>query len=74
MNRNLDRRIETLISIQAQSHKEQINQLLSLYLSPEVKRWQMDSEGLWKRVLLSEANDELIDIQEHLIGESRVRR
>ena len=74
MNRNLDRRIETLISIQSQSHKEQINQLLSLYLSPEVKRWQMDSEGLWKRVLLSEANEELIDIQEHLIGESRARR
>jgi polyphosphate kinase len=74
MNRNLDRRIETLISIQAQSHKEQINQLLSLYLSPEVKRWQMDSEGLWKRVLLSEANEELMDIQEYLIGESRVRR
>jgi len=74
MNRNLDRRIETLISIQAQSHKEQINQLLSLYLSPELKRWEMDSEGLWKRVLLSEANEELIDIQEHLIGESRVRR
>ena len=74
MNRNLDRRIETLISIQAQSHKEQINQLLSLYLSPEVKRWQMDSEGLWRRVLLSEANEELLDIQEHLIGESRARR
>jgi polyphosphate kinase len=74
MNRNLDRRIETLIGIQAQSHKEQINQLLSLYLSPEVKRWQMDSEGLWKRVLLSEANEELMDIQEYLIGESRVRR
>ena len=74
MNRNLDRRIETLISIQAQSHKEQINQLLSLYLSPEVKRWQMDSEGLWKRVLLSEANEALMDIQEQLIGESRVRR
>ena len=74
MNRNLDRRIETLTSIQAQSHKEQINQLLSLYLSPEVKRWQMDSEGLWKRVLLSEANEELMDIQEYLIGESRVRR
>lgn len=74
MSRNLDRRIETLISIQAQSHKEQINQLLSLYLSPELKRWEMDSEGLWKRVLLSEANEELIDIQEHLIGESRVRR
>jgi polyphosphate kinase len=63
-----------LIGIQAQSHKEQINQLLSLYLSPEVKRWQMDSEGLWKRVLLSEANEELMDIQEYLIGESRVRR
>lgn len=74
MHRNLDRRIETLISIQTQSHKEQINQLLNLYLSPDIKRWQMDSEGLWKRVLLSEANDKLIDIQEHLIGESRVRR
>ena len=74
MNRNLDRRIETLISIQTQSHKEQINQLLSLYLSPEIKRWQMDSEGFWKRVLLSGANEELMDIQEHLIGESRVRR
>jgi polyphosphate kinase len=74
MNRNLDRRIETLVNIQTLSHKEQINQLLSLYLSPEVKRWQMDSEGLWKRVLLSEANEALMDIQEHLIGESRARR
>ena len=34
----------------------------------------MDSEGFWKRVLLSGANEELMDIQEHLIGESRVRR
>ena len=74
MHRNLDRRIETLVNIQTQSHKEQINQLLSLYLSREVKRWQMDSEGLWKRVLLSEANEALMDIQEYLIGESRVRR
>ena len=74
MHRNLDRRIETLVNIQTQSHKEQINQLLSLYLSREVKRWQMDSEGLWKRVLLSEANEALMDIQEQLIGESRVRR
>jgi len=74
MHRNLDRRIETLVNIQTLSHKEQINQLLSLYLSPEVKRWQMDSEGLWKRVLLSEANEALMDIQEHLIGESRARR
>ena len=74
MHRNLDRRIETLVNIQTQSHKEQINQLLSLYLSPEIKRWQMDSEGLWKRVLLSEANEALMDIQEQLIGESRVRR
>ena len=74
MHRNLDRRIETLIRIQTQSHKEQINQLLDLYLSPAVKRWQMDREGLWKRVLLSGSNEELMDIQEHLIGESRVRR
>ena len=74
MHRNLDRRIETLVNIQTQSHKEQINQLLSLYLSREVKRWQMDSEGLWKRVLLSEANEALMDIQEYLIGESRARR
>jgi polyphosphate kinase len=74
MNRNLDRRIETLISVEAQDHKEQINQLLNLYLSPEIKRWQMDSEGLWKRVLLSHSNEELIDIQERLIEESRARR
>ena len=74
MHRNLDRRIETLVNIQTQSHKEQINQLLSLYLSRQVKRWQMDSEGLWKRVLLSEANEALMDIQEYLIGESRARR
>ncbi|NBQ66359.1 MAG: RNA degradosome polyphosphate kinase [Actinobacteria bacterium] len=74
MNRNLDRRIETLISVDSNDHKEQLDQMLSLYLSPSIKRWQMDSKGLWHRVQLSPENEELIDIQEHFIRESRARR
>jgi polyphosphate kinase len=74
MARNLDRRIETLIRVENYAHKEQLNQLFELYLSPEIKRWQMDNHGQWRRAVVSENQEALGDIQQLLIAESRAGR
>jgi polyphosphate kinase len=74
MNRNLDRRIETLIRVEDVSHKERINQLLELYNSEDIKRWQMSSNGEWIFIGSLDNGEFLIDIQEKLMEVSRVRR
>jgi polyphosphate kinase len=74
MNRNLDRRIETLIRVDDASHKDRINQLLDLYNSEEIKRWQMNGSGNWRFVGSRENGEFLMDIQEKLMEVSRARR
>jgi polyphosphate kinase len=74
MNRNLDRRIETLIRVEDVSHKDRINQLLELYNSADIKRWQMSSNGEWLFIGSLDNGEFLIDIQEKLMEVSRVRR
>lgn len=67
MNRNLDRRIETLIRVDDAHHKERIADLLDLYSSDEIKRWEMNLAGKWHRVNFSPTGKALIDIQTKLI-------
>ncbi len=73
MNRNLDRRIETLIRVDQTDHKSQLNQLLNLYFSDEIKRWEMNMFGIWQLVNKSTDGRNLMDIQERLIEVSRGR-
>ncbi|MEY3434177.1 MAG: hypothetical protein RL057_557 [Actinomycetota bacterium] len=73
MNRNLDRRIETLIRVDQSDHKSQLNQLLNLYFSDEIKRWEMNMFGIWQLVNKSTDGRNLMDIQERLIEVSRGR-
>ena len=73
MNRNLDRRIETLIRVDEVSHKERINQLLDLYNSDDIKRWQMNNHGEWRYVGSRDTGETLIDIQDRLMEVWRVR-
>ena len=74
MNRNLDRRIETLIRVDDQAHIERINQLLDVYNSSDIKRWQMDNQGNWTHIDVSEQGNALVDIQEQLMEVTRGRR
>ncbi len=73
MNRNLDRRIETLIRVDQTDHKSQLNELLNLYFSDEIKRWEMNMFGIWQLVNKSTDGRNLMDIQERLIEVSRGR-
>ena len=74
MNRNLDRRIETLIRVDDASHKDRINELLDLYNSDDIKRWQMSGQGDWRHVGSRDNGEFLTDIQEKLMEVSRARR
>ncbi|NDI24012.1 MAG: RNA degradosome polyphosphate kinase [Actinobacteria bacterium] len=63
MNRNLDRRIETLLRIDHPKHKSRISELLDLYSRSEIARWEMLEDGSWIR----KNGEEFVDLQEKLI-------
>jgi polyphosphate kinase len=73
MNRNLDRRIETLVRLDQQEHKKTLSHLLDLYGSEQVKRWEMDHTGAWIRIAQAENGEPLIDIQNRMIEVVRER-
>jgi polyphosphate kinase len=73
MNRNLDRRIETLIRVDQLEHKTSLSGLLDLYGNDQIKHWEMDNGGAWKRKTRSENGEPFIDIQERLIEVVRGR-
>jgi polyphosphate kinase len=74
MNRNLDRRIETLIRIDSDYQRARINELLDLYFSEGIKRWEMNMFGVWQRVTYDQSSNQLLDLQEKLMEDSRGRK
>ncbi len=74
MNRNLDRRIETLILIKEESHKIRLEELMTLYFSDSIKRWEMNSSGGWQKHYSEIEGEKLIDIQEKLIEVTHGRK
>ena len=70
MNRNLDRRIETLVRVDRPEHKRRLQELISLYSDSRIKRWEMQNDGEWHRF----NGDESFDLQEHLIKEYRGKK
>jgi len=74
MNRNLDRRIETLILIKEESHKIRLEELMTLYFSDSIKRWEMNSSGGWQKHSSEIEGEKLIDIQEKLIEVTHGRK
>ena len=70
MNRNLDRRIETLVRVDNPEHKSRISELLNLYSLPEIARWEMLEDGSWTR----KSGEEFVDLQEKMIEVARARK
>lgn len=68
MQRNFDRRVETLFPIEDQRIKEDIIEILKLYLTDTSKTWVMGSNGNYTRkeelLMISEEPFEKINIQE----------
>jgi len=50
MPRNLDRRVEALTPVEEQADRERLDEILGVYLSKRVGRWELDARGEWHHV------------------------
>jgi polyphosphate kinase len=49
MTRNLDLRVEALVPIDDPGLRSRLEELLALYLHPDLDVWVLDASGAWKR-------------------------
>ncbi|MBM7824202.1 polyphosphate kinase [Arcanobacterium pluranimalium] len=72
MHRNLDRRIEALISITDQEMKDYLIDLVKIACSDETQSWHLYEDG-WHRVTHDDAGNRLAHVQEILMQRARSR-
>ena len=73
MNRNLDRRVESMVRLTQTDHKRMLIRALDGYLSPITTSWHMDQVGHWNRVVNNDAGERLEDFHSQVIRWYRVR-
>ena len=67
MERNLDRRVEALIRIDEESHKEELSAILDLSISPRFRMWEMTNDDSWNYIKNGPEGKPLEDFQEYFI-------
>ncbi len=73
MHRNLDRRVEAIVSLSNPAHIRQIEDLFEQAFSPATVHWELnDSE--WSAHTTDEEGNPLTDLQESLIQQTAARR
>jgi polyphosphate kinase len=73
MDRNLNRRVESLVQIEQENHKKFLDDLLSFYLADDVSRWKMNADGRWQRISKLPSGELLKDVQQETIEKYRTR-
>jgi polyphosphate kinase len=74
MHRNLDRRVECLVSLPGQAQVEEVGRLLDLAFDEGTASWWLTPSGEWVRHHLAEDGTPLRDLQETLVATRRRRR
>ncbi len=74
MHRNLDRRIEALISIAVDDQKEALIENIDLAMSDEYASWVLGEDGTWTRRCTDAAGEPLNDLQATYILRQPKRR
>ena len=74
MHRNLDRRIEALISIPAGNQVEHLLENIDLAMAADVSAWELDAEGEWHRLTVGPDGERLRDLQSIYIERQPERR
>ncbi|WP_297083713.1 RNA degradosome polyphosphate kinase [uncultured Demequina sp.] len=74
MHRNLDRRIEALISIEAEQQKDALIESIAMAMSPDYAAWELGPDGAWSHFLENEAGERLKDVQATYIKRQPKRR
>ena len=75
MHRNLDRRVEVLVSITNPRHIAEISRLFELAFDDQTASWTLGPDGTWTERTLSADDEPLTDMQAYLIAHTqRARR
>ena len=73
MHRNLDRRVEVLVSLTNPRHIATIENLFALAFDPGTASWWLEEDG-WSQRTSDLEGEPLLDLQEHLIQQLASRR
>jgi len=73
MHRNLDRRVEVLVSVAAPAQCEDLAALIDLAMDDATASWWLGPDGTWTRRHIDDSGKPLLDIQSHLIQSRRWR-
>ena len=69
MQRNLDRRVETLFPLREARHRAKVRRLLDLQLNGTANGWEMNPDGSYTRLRPQEEGEEPLDSQALLLEE-----
>jgi polyphosphate kinase len=74
MHRNLDRRVEVLVSITNPAHIAEIGELFDIAFDEGTASWQLQPDGTWIPHTADPKGEPLLDMQDYLINASSRRR
>jgi polyphosphate kinase len=74
MHRNLDRRVEVLVSITNPAHISEIGELFDIAFDEGTATWHLLPDGSWVQHTTDEDGNPLLDMQEYLINATSRRR
>ena len=74
MHRNLDRRVEALVSIVGEQHVAHLGAILDLSFDPGTASWHLMPDGEWLKQSQDDDGDPLADLQAELIALKRQSR
>ncbi|QFG23516.1 RNA degradosome polyphosphate kinase [Actinomadura sp. WMMB 499] len=72
MHRNLDRRVEALVTVTDRAQRDRLIELIDMAMEPGTHAWRLDGDGAWTRNT-PEPGETLRDIQTHLVRSRRWR-
>ena len=67
MDRNLNRRVESLVLIEDKAHKAELIEIFDQYLDPTIASWHLLEDGNWQRVNQSNDGKPLQDLHAKMI-------
>jgi polyphosphate kinase len=70
MHRNLDRRVEALVRIESEKHKETLKSILDDSVSDSYSTWNLNIENKWARNVQDHDGNYLVNFQDHFIEKS----
>jgi polyphosphate kinase len=73
MDRNLNRRVESLVKITRNEHKKSLIAIFDQYLASTTAAWHLLPDGKWLRVDKDPSGKPLADLQAVIINSYRVK-